>query len=59
MAKDHILIPISHFLCKSQLGAQIHKTLCSFATSSKKKGKGTTNESADYKYIYKYFDNSE
>lgn len=48
MAKDHILIPISHFFCKSQLWARIHKTLCSFAASSKKKEK-ITNESADYK----------
>lgn len=34
--KDHILFPISHFLCK------LHKILCSFANSSKK-------EKEDYK----------
>lgn len=38
-AKDHILIPISHFLCKFQFWAWTQKILCSFTTSSKKIGK--------------------
>jgi len=48
-AKDHILIPVSHFLCKFQFWSWTHKILCSFTTSSKKIAKNITNRSSDYR----------